>query len=288
MLNYRSVAAWIVVGCTSVALSAGQEVRSDSSGPTFEVASVRVNSNQTPASYYTVSPGRLVVVNYPVQFVVARAYDIEAPFIKYKLTGGSASILFARVDINATIPAGTTERSVPLMLRQLLAERFNLRIRTESRATSVYELIAERDGQFGPDLNPSEHNCEEVFAKLRADNKRPVDGVPPPRDAKRRALCWMLSSEDPLPRGGFRIRNAGDLKRLILDTQAFVDRPIVDGTGLKGNFEWQLIFNPDPIGATEFPSLFTAFVEQLGLRLRPATLPYEVFVIEALEAPKPQ
>jgi uncharacterized protein (TIGR03435 family) len=73
-----------------------------------------------------------------------------------------------------------------------------------------------------------------------------------------------------------------------LDTQAFVDRPILDGTGLKGNFEWQLIFNPNPIGATEFPSLFTAFVEQLGLRLRPATLPYEVFVIDSLEAPSPQ
>lgn len=83
------------------------------------------------------------------------------------------------------------------------------------------------------------------------------------------------------------MRNAGTIVRLITDTQAFIDRPIVDATGLAGNFEWQLVFNPVGDNSSEFPSILTAFEEQLGLKLQPRRMRLEVLVIESLEAPSP-
>jgi uncharacterized protein (TIGR03435 family) len=86
----------------------------------------------------------------------------------------------------------------------------------------------------------------------------------------------------------------------------FVDRPVVDRTGLEGPFDWILTWTPDDLprrspgtppdqplvvnGTTvdpNGPNLFTALQEQLGLRLEPARGPVEVIVIDHVEPPTP-
>jgi uncharacterized protein (TIGR03435 family) len=69
------------------------------------------------------------------------------------------------------------------------------------------------------------------------------------------------------------------------------DRPILDKTGLSGNFDFSLEFTPefrspqnfqpDPSGPT-FPE---ALNEQLGLKLESQTGPVEVLVIDHVEEP---
>jgi uncharacterized protein (TIGR03435 family) len=70
-----------------------------------------------------------------------------------------------------------------------------------------------------------------------------------------------------------------------------VDRLIVDRTGLKDTYEFELRWTPDP-GAgipgpadPDTPGLFTALEEQLGLRLEPARAQVEVMVIDRFERP---
>ena len=74
----------------------------------------------------------------------------------------------------------------------------------------------------------------------------------------------------------------------------FVNRPVVDRTGLGGEFDFELAFTPErpPIlngGAlpptSDGASIFTAIREQLGLALDPQRAPLEVLVIDSAERP---
>jgi uncharacterized protein (TIGR03435 family) len=68
-----------------------------------------------------------------------------------------------------------------------------------------------------------------------------------------------------------------------------IDRPVVDRTGLKGNFGFELKFapatstTPDP----DRPHLITALQEQLGLKLEASRAPIDVLVIDSVEKPSP-
>jgi uncharacterized protein (TIGR03435 family) len=283
-LSIIGIAAFVM--CAD--LAAGQAPDTRQSTAKFDVASVRANLGKSGStSYLRWSPRGLTAVNHPLRNVIAEAYEISLPFIRHRLVGGPNRILSMGVDIDAVAPEGTSDKDRRAMLKSLLEERFNLRTRSESRMTAVYALSVMRDREFGRELRQSEHNCDEIFALLRAQQKTPADGIESPRDAKGRALCWYREAEDPTPRGAFRRRNAGTILRLITDTQAFVDRPVVDATGLGGNFEWELLFNPVGDNSNEFPSIWTAFEEQLGLKLQPRMMPLDVVVIESLDEPSP-
>jgi uncharacterized protein (TIGR03435 family) len=84
-----------------------------------------------------------------------------------------------------------------------------------------------------------------------------------------------------------------------LDTR-ITGRPVVDKTGLSGQFDITLDWNPDiaraPGGPSNAPSLaepeappvlFTALREQLGLKLESDTAPMDVLVIDSVNRPTP-
>ena len=81
----------------------------------------------------------------------------------------------------------------------------------------------------------------------------------------------------------------------------FVNRIVVDRTGLTGSFDFDLQWTPDqmPQGRGEpppgvqlppidpnGPSIFTAVQEQLGLKLDSQKGPVEILVIDRVERPK--
>ena len=81
----------------------------------------------------------------------------------------------------------------------------------------------------------------------------------------------------------------------------FVQRTVIDRTGLGGTFDLHLSWTPDrlpqgppPPGAPPLPpvdpngpSLFAALPEQLGLKLEPQQAPLEVLIIDRVERPTP-
>ena len=64
-------------------------------------------------------------------------------------------------------------------------------------------------------------------------------------------------------------------------------RPVVDRTGLTGEFIFDLEYAPPdaPVGESSAPSVFTAVQEQLGLKLESSRVPAEVIVIDRAERP---
>jgi uncharacterized protein (TIGR03435 family) len=76
--------------------------------------------------------------------------------------------------------------------------------------------------------------------------------------------------------------------QLVFVTQ----RPVVDRTGIAGNFNYNFEFAPFGPGLVPAgrpivagPSLFTALEEAMGLQLEPTRLPVDVLVIERVERP---
>ena len=70
-----------------------------------------------------------------------------------------------------------------------------------------------------------------------------------------------------------------------------LERIVVDRTGLRGNYDFDLKWTPDRVQAPSIdpvgPSIFTALQEQLGLRLDSQRGPVEVLVIAHVERPIP-
>ena len=81
---------------------------------------------------------------------------------------------------------------------------------------------------------------------------------------------------------------------------AVLDRPVVDQTGITGRWDFTLLWTPDEFqfggaaakmppppadNAAAPPDLFTAFQEQLGLKLESTKAPAEVFVIDKVAKP---
>jgi uncharacterized protein (TIGR03435 family) len=62
------------------------------------------------------------------------------------------------------------------------------------------------------------------------------------------------------------------------------DRPVLNRTGLKGEYRFHVAFAPsdDAAGA---PTIFSALPEQLGLRLEAGKAPVELMVIDRAERP---
>ena len=149
------------------------------------------------------------------------------------------------------------------MFRNLLADRFTLIAKRETRQVPVYDLVRVRaDGRLGPQLRTSANDC--AAAKAAA----PVCGA---TDSRGRITLEAARWEN-FPR--------------ILSLPA--GRFIVDKTGITGAVDLQLTYTPEepPAGAqSDSPSLFTAIQDQLGLRLEPGRAPIEVLVIYSAEPP---
>jgi uncharacterized protein (TIGR03435 family) len=87
---------------------------------------------------------------------------------------------------------------------------------------------------------------------------------------------------------------------LATSVSQWVDRPVVDKTGLRGNYDVELTSSPDVgqgarFGAVESdtpsinsdaPSLFSALREQLGLELKSARGSVGILIIDHAERPE--
>jgi uncharacterized protein (TIGR03435 family) len=144
------------------------------------------------------------------------------------------------------------------LLRKLLAERFELKAHIEQREMAVYALTVSKGGTK---MTPA---TGERFSGGQ-QNARAGDGF--------RTLA-------------FRDTSMHDFAAMMLD---YLDRPLVDRTGLKGSYDFTLKYTYDearaPQDGTAPPGLFTAVEEQLGLKLVPMKAPADVLVIDKVERP---
>jgi len=156
------------------------------------------------------------------------------------------------------------------MVRHLLAERFKLQLRKETRQLPVYDLVLDRkDGRFGPGLKIFDGTCAPQ-PTVDASGRPDFSG-----------MCGFSRYTPTV------ITGRGMLMEQLavgLATWPDVQRVVRNLTGLDGRYEIKLEYTPAP-PVDSGPSLFTAIREQLGLKLSAGTGPVEVLVIERVEQP---
>jgi uncharacterized protein (TIGR03435 family) len=279
--------AAIAVALMSIALAS---VNAQREPARFEVVSVKPAAPTPGVRGFGLQflPGGVVRGNrVPLFAMIATAYHVP-----WNRVEGDSDLLAERFDIDARAGASalplegpTLEQTLlalaPIlreMLKTLLAERFKLTIHMETRDSPIYALVA---GKNGPRLAPAVKDCAPTTIEEATSGKGP---------------CGLRGGG---PAGGLHLP-AAELTELALGLTSFLDRPVVDRTGISGRFDielppWNtgaparqetadgrdLEPQPDP----NAPSLFTVLQEQLGLRLEATRGPVVYCVVDHVERP---
>lgn len=244
--------------------------------PSFEVASVKVNTSGAPVVRMAAptGTGRFEATNAPVRMLILNAYGLP----DFQLAGGPSWIDSVRVDVIGTTATTATREQISRMVRSLLAERFNLAVHREQREMPVYALVVARDdGRLGPKLRQSTTDCAAATAT----------GGAAPQSSSGQLLCTTRMSPASINAGGMT------LPRLAQTLSGIVGRVVTDETKLTGAYDLQLGFAPEralPPGAPpadpDAPSVFAALPEQLGLKLDSRRGVVEMLVIDRIDPPK--
>ena len=256
----------------------------------FEVASVKRNVSGAPGGKIQTPPfgGTVTYINVPLRVLIRDAYQLDAYAEQYKFDPGRYVSIIGRpaasaanlpkFDVQAKPPDNTHPDDRRAMMRTLLADRFKLRVHREM---PVYALIVARPGRLGPKLAPSMFDCRPYVAQRNAGRT-----IEEPVDANGVGWCNPLNENGPMIAGVMVARRAGPVNVLAQRLQTSVDRPILDATGLSGNYEWDLRYAFQTDAPADFPTLFTA-IQQLGLKLETRQGPIEVLVVDHVELPTP-
>jgi len=205
-----------------------------------------------------------------------------------------------RFDISATLPAGSKTDQLPEMFQALLADRFHLKLHKEQKEFPVYALLVGK----GP------LKLKETPPDPDADKDEPKGTVNVAAGGSAAGVSVKLghgSSWSFVP-------NRFEAKKLTMEQFAanlerFADRPIVDTTGLKGQYDLGFDINPEDYRPMLIRSAIYAGVvlspqalrlaerssggdalsdalQQVGLKLESRKAPLDVLVIDdGLKAP---
>jgi uncharacterized protein (TIGR03435 family) len=250
---------------------AQSQAENAASTPIYSSASVKPsdipNGDNLSQMMFNLGNGHFVARGVTLQRLIEMAYQVQPTQIS-----GPQDLLNRKFDVDAQLaPQYVQQMSEHKggedqgLLKSILTNQFKLVTRSEARTVPASDLVISDSG-----------------AKLQ-----------PPADGKMRTMRLgpgeLSSSGAPL-----------DL--LTAQLSARLGRPVVDKTGLKGIYAFDLHWTPDaseaqnlrqsgepvapePAADPSGPSLTTALEEQLGLKLQPNTEPVQMLVIEHAEIP---
>jgi uncharacterized protein (TIGR03435 family) len=254
------------------------------SADTFEVASIKALGEANAAALarfgdgcdggFPRVEGSRFTVTTTVYALLTWAYAFNnrggCSFVSHGdfIAGGPSWIRNERFEIRALMPEGapayTTgqfmEGAAPTleaMIRNLLADRFQITVHRETKEVQGYLLVVGKDG---PRIRPS------------SDAQTPDAAAPRRQGAATPGAARFVSPRTTMT-------------YVALMLGVITRRPVLDKTGLSGEFYFELEFAPPDAGDSPAPSVFTAVQEQLGLRLDSARVPAEVIVIDRAERP---
>ena len=228
--------------------------------PAVEVASVNVSKMEEGGSS-TLRPGTVRINGLPLSNILTFAFGIPSSQARTKIDRGGINqgMLGTTFDIHAN---GTGDPSQ--ILRKVLEERFRLKWHRETRQVPMFAL---RAGPFKSGLKASDVNCNAV------QSPQPIPAECRTGGARNNALTY---------------RWAGTMADLASRLQQFTTLPIIDQTGLKGNYAWEYALYMAAAPPQSLDEQTRADVEaQLGLRLEYTRGPWEVIVIDDVRMPTP-
>lgn len=181
-------------------------------------------------------------------------------------------------DLVARMPEGTSKEQFQTMLQNLLAERFALKTHLETREFPAYELVVARSGLKIKEAVPD----EPAPAPPAVASGPPWPDLPKGRPTIAANVFFVDGYE--VSRLRMQLEPLSMLSRLLLKQDRL---PVVDKTGLKENYSFNLEYTTTPPNTEQStpepaPDLFQAIKKQLGLELRRQRLPFSVVVVDAV------
>lgn len=264
--------------------------------PAFEVASIRPIGSDSFAPMVRINfeQDRYIASNCTLEMLLEEAYGVD----NHQITRLPEWINSARFEIEARIDNATMDELSKMsgdqrklahqhMVQTLLADRFKLALHHETKEIPVYLLAIAKNGPKLREPKPGEAYTNGV--------KDPGGAPLGPHAMGNMSLA-----------GHVELTGQGaSLDQLVNGLREYLGRKIVDNTGLKGNYDFKLTFDipwsrggQTPLfdgedgsrqesgnGSAPEVSVFTAFQEQLGLKLESRKGPVDVLVIDHVEKP---
>ncbi|HKD08346.1 MAG TPA: TIGR03435 family protein [Bryobacteraceae bacterium] len=213
----------------------------------FEVATIKPAPPLNPASGklhvgMNIEAGRVDIGFMSIADLIRTAYEVKP----YQVSGPDW-INTERFDILAKIPEGGTKEQVPAMLKTLLQERFKLAVHKESKEHAVYALVAGKGGSKLKESPPDEPATPEAAAAPSGKGGTVIETnsgsmrVKPNADGKGATITTGAMGTMKMgmsPDGTMHMEASKvSMPQFAEIVSRFVDKPVVDETGLKGNYQ---------------------------------------------------
>ena len=210
-----------------------------------------------------------------------------------------------RYSIVAKVPAGATKEQVLAMWQNLLASRFQLKLHRETKEIPIYEISV---GKGTPKLTPTAKvDTPPPPPSGPVSITRGPDGCPVYPPGRSGTSFMMMPGRFQMCAHGVTLEGLAN----VLTSQ--LSRPVIDKSGLSGEFDFRLEFEPEvqtgfmaaPVGGgiasaaqsgpppegsapqgmnlEPAPPIMTAFQKQLGLKLEAKKAPAEMLTIDKAE-----
>jgi uncharacterized protein (TIGR03435 family) len=237
----------------------------------FELADVHVSPPSTTIAMRVSSRrGRYEIRNATMVDLIRTAYTVDAD----NVLGGPSWLEYDRFDVVALVPPNTTPDVQKLMLQSLLADRFKLVVRNDTKPVAGLVLsVGKGKHKLKEAADPSA--APDCQAQPVPSSRSPVPGqFTLPMTA---VVCRNVTME----------RFAADLKRLA---NGYVTNAVLDQTGLKGSWDVDVKFTQQTLlglasaQGLSATSLADAIDSQLGLKLDEQKIPTQVILVEQANA----
>ena len=237
----------------------------------------------------TSDPGMIACENMSAPMLLSSAYEINYDQIK-----APDWMVTPRFDIIARVPRGATKQQLAEMWQHLLIDRFKLVVHRETKIMAKYVLVV-ADG--GPKFKEAVEGSTPRAAasddppRRRGPNKLDNQGFPVLERPGMIGMNGRIALYEP--------RMTMEQLARILSGQS--GRPVMDNTGLKGQYAIRLYWASDTTGGAlspqpreaapapaapepnNGPALMLAVQQQLGLRLEAAKGPIDFPVVDHME-----
>ena len=265
MILKRAVAgmAFLALLSSPIVGQAAATPSADTNLPTFEIADVHPSAH-TATPYFTggmLRGDRYILHNATIVDMVSLAYGMD----RDNVLSGPAWLDLDRFDVAARAPRTTSPNDIKLMLQTLLADRFHLVLHKDTHPLPSYVLRVDKGGS-------KLKQADEGEASSLDEHHTPTN-LPQGMPAYYSVTAHNQTTEQ--------------IRQMLQNfATAYLPKPVVDATGLKGGWDFELhwTWQPRPDGLT----IFDAVQKQLGLKLALEQHPTPVIIVDSInEKPTP-
>ena len=232
--------------------------------PSFDVATIKPSKPDAPGKMFRVQGNRFTTINTTLADLIKMAYNVQDK----QILGAPDWVFADKYDIAAQpdVPGAPNQDQLKLMVKKLLADRFQLKFHNDKKELSAYVLTVAKGG---PKMKTNDSDPNGLGGRFFRGL-----GVLTFTNSTMADFCDLMQA-------------------------AVLDRPVVDQTNLPGKWDFLLKWTPDesqfggmgikvppPSDAADAPPpLYTAIQEQIGLKLDAEKAQVPVLVIDHVDKP---